>query len=456
MRANGQLKSESSRSHTWEILSFTWLVGHFLFGLALARLPSLGSLHGFVAFGLSFALVMFARRPGIALMGLIYLACSDVVWRMSSSAIPWEGGKYAAAIVACLLALRERRLGAAISPGIYLLILLLGIPIALSFDVPKERELINSIRFTLAGPVCLCVCAMAFGGIVLKECDFRNLLLAILGPIIVVSAFAFFNTYSANEITFTEESNFVTSGGFGPNQVSSILSLGALTSLLLFLSARWSFLWGALLMACCCGFATQSALTFSRGGIYMFAIAALFAFLGFIRVPGVLGRSLSSIGLIAVVSVFIAIPFLVDFTGGMFLKRFQDTSSTGRADVLMDELAAVEKFPFLGVGPGASRYVKGEMGLQVLSHNEFTRVLLEHGFIGVLAFLLVLGRAVLGCLQPSSHTVQTIMITFCIWSGLSFFVNGFRIGAPAVLVVLGYLNCVGSGMDGDSGSVDID
>jgi hypothetical protein len=56
-------------------------------------------------------------------------------------------------------------------------------------------------------------------------------------PAVSIAALALFGILTNPDITFNTESNFATSGGFGPNQVSSMLGLGAL-SLLFFLGDR--------------------------------------------------------------------------------------------------------------------------------------------------------------------------------------------------------------------------
>ncbi|MEZ4824442.1 MAG: hypothetical protein R2942_19440 [Ignavibacteria bacterium] len=53
-------------------------------------------------------------------------------------------------------------------------------------------------------------------------------MLAMLYPIAAMSIFVYFRSGSLEEATFTTESNFQTSGGFGPNQVSTIFGLGIL------------------------------------------------------------------------------------------------------------------------------------------------------------------------------------------------------------------------------------
>lgn len=66
-------------------------------------------------------------------------------------------------------------------------------------------------------------------------------LVSLIMPIVCVFTVAFASTVTSKELTFTSESNFITSGGFGPNQVSGVLGLGVLTVFLLLVYIKPKF-----------------------------------------------------------------------------------------------------------------------------------------------------------------------------------------------------------------------
>ena len=73
---------------------------------------------------------------------------------------------------------------------------------------------------------------------------------------------------TASEIRFQNSSNFATSGGFGPNQVSTALGMGFVVAVLLLVSVKeLPAVVRATLLIITLWLFIQTILTFSRGGI---------------------------------------------------------------------------------------------------------------------------------------------------------------------------------------------
>src|SRR5690606_7230684 len=125
----------------------------------------------------------------------------------------------------------------------------------------------QTISFNLSGPLALAFCYLYFSQVRLSNMELNRVAWFTSLPIVSALTLASYNTATATTIEFTTEANFITSGGFGPNQVSAILGLGALMMFLLmiFTSHNSQRLVAIGLML---AFLVQSALTFSRGGIY--------------------------------------------------------------------------------------------------------------------------------------------------------------------------------------------
>ena len=217
-------------------------------------------------------------------------------------------------------------------------------------------------------------------------------------PIIGIVFLAIFKMYSVDYIQFTTDSNPITSGGFGPNQVSAGLGLGALLCWLFIITQdKFSFMcWvvsGLMIV-----FLTQAFLTFSRGGVYNFLLAAPLATYYLIRkrqkVLSILGFST----LILCIFGFIIFPKMEHFTGGMLGKRFSQTKTTGRWELIKLDLKLWEKNFLFGVGPGVSASERFQTdrpdiitssGAYKEAHTEYSRLLAEHGLLGLMALCLL-------------------------------------------------------------------
>ena len=67
---------------------------------------------------------------------------------------------------------------------------------------------------------------------------------------------------------FGRQSNVEASGGFGANQVSALLGMGCIAAFLCLLEGKGRWQLKLLFIGLMLEFAVQSALTFSRAGIY--------------------------------------------------------------------------------------------------------------------------------------------------------------------------------------------
>ena len=108
-------------------------------------------------------------------------------------------------------------------------------------DVPDGESIRKAIAFNLTGPVVLFISAFYF----FKRKITRNTLLEgmvyIILPIFSMISYMYFRTPDLKEIVFRGSANFETSGGFGPNQVATIIGVGAFILILfLFLNKKIS------------------------------------------------------------------------------------------------------------------------------------------------------------------------------------------------------------------------
>jgi len=215
----------------------------------------------------------------------------------------------------------------------------------------------------------------------------HNMIWPAIYPIVGVFTLAMVSTLTAQELTFIMESNFVTSGGYGPNQVSAILGLGVLLLLLLQIMQKnrgFSLLPFILAIA----LLTQSILTFSRGGVINVAVALALVALQLILKPG---KSFKHVALLLVTIIIMAIfvmPQLDSFTAGTVTERYSDFETTGRAELIEADIELFKNNQPFGVGVGLSsqmrRYMPG-----TAAHTEYSRLLAEHGVFGVFSIFLL-------------------------------------------------------------------
>ena len=204
-----------------------------------------------------------------------YMVGAEVLFRMSGGTILYELPKYAVLLFLILgLYVEEKRHHLSVSYIIYMLLLLIGIAF---IDIPFNESIRKAIAFNLSGPILLGVSAIYFYKRRFSLEAILNLLFVIVLPIISMLSLLFFKTPNLTDIVFNSEANFATSGGYGPNQVSTIIGFGVFIFLVhLVLKKRISvaifidvlfFLY----------LIYRGLLTFSRGGM-LTALVAIFIF----------------------------------------------------------------------------------------------------------------------------------------------------------------------------------
>ncbi|GAB3218780.1 hypothetical protein GCM10027454_07000 [Algoriphagus aestuariicola] len=224
-------------------------------------------------------------------------------------------------------------------------------------------------------------------------------------PIVSVLVFTIIRTPDLDSVDFSLGANFSTSGGFGSNQVSTILGLGVfLTAACILLNYRLTgFRWMDFVLLLL--LTTQGLLTFSRGGM-IGGILGVLVMIYYLTKLSMAERKRLSIPnfkkfvLPLVVFLFIVAAVANSITGGMLLLRYMGETQgtlTGTADKSLDKITSnraglfvkdIELFveyPVMGVGVGASTYLREDFK-GYAPHIELSRLLAEHGILGLLIF----------------------------------------------------------------------
>jgi hypothetical protein len=246
--------------------------------------------------------------------------------------------------------------------------------------------------------------------------DLQRVVIALLAPLAGLAAVTLTHAARVEDITFSDASNFQTSAGYGPNQVSTALGLGALLAILLVLLIDRGIRERLLFLGVGGLLAVESALTFSRGGLFS-AFGALLIAAPFVM-RGARNRIAVLCGAVILVVVLdvAVLPRLDALTSGALSTRFQDTDPTGRDVLIRSELNTFVQNPLFGVGPASL----DELGfVSTSTHTEFTRLAAQHGIFGIGALILMLLIAGRDFARQPSAAAKAVCVAFITWSLLT-------------------------------------
>ena len=417
---------------------------HVPLGVLMYWFSALAILHPLTVIGLGMYWAMQKQEP-IAKVAYVaaYMIGVEVLWRMAEAPVFWEFGKYGSALI--MIAALVRR-GVARVPSLPFFYLVLLIPACyVTFALNSWTDFRDRISFNMSGPICLFVCCWFFSQVHLTEAQLKKLILFIAIPLLSVAIATLFFTMTASDLQFNTESNPMTSGGFGPNQVSSMLGLGVFLTASALLLFRNDIKTTVFLVVLTLLFAAQSVLTFSRGGIYA-AVGALMILAIFqARDFGQFIKRILPVIFVGVVFLLAVFPYLNNFTGGKLEERFESSDTTNRYSIMEMEIQMFAENPLFGVGVGEAISQRLQMSQQLAaSHTEFTRLISEHGSLGVLAILSLVVASVLNMRKQTTRSGKALVAGSLVWAGLFLGNAGMRLAAPAFMWGLSFVLIVES------------
>lgn len=383
------------------------------------------------------------------LLGCAYFCGIEILFRMTKGGLAYEASKYLVILFVLIGMFYKGVSGKGYPYFIYLLLLIPSIVVA-STTLSFGANFRTNIIFVLSGPVCLGLAALFCYDRKITHQQLHKLILYVLLPIISTTTYLFLYTPSIKDRLSGTASNAALSGGFGPNQVSTILGLGmfciivrlVLKSPGLFLKILNIIILSAMMF--------RAIVTFSRGGVLVAALVVL-VFIGTVAIKIRARRFIPLIASIVLLIGVIGVIWIVSSnqTRGLIDKRYANQDAlgrekkdltTGRLDLFLEEIDGFIESPFVGIG--ASR-VKDkriqETGQRLPSHNEIGRLLSEHGLLGIICIIILVFKPL------SYRTINRRNIFF--YSFLAFWFatinhSGIRIAAPAVLYAFALLNVI--------------
>jgi O-antigen ligase len=187
-------------------------------------------------------------------------------------------------------------------------------------------------------------------------------------------------------------------------------------------------------------FASQSALTFSRTGFYLLVLSTTATALLLMKDGKTRLKVITVITVLGLIGAIFIYPMLDNFTGGQLSNRFSETHSSNRTEIALADLAIWQENPILGTGIGRGSIERNDHGFgKVAAHTEYTRLLAEHGTLGLIALVLILTGLGCGFLRQNRDG-KAISAGLLIW-GLAFLlVSAMRVAAPSFLLALTVAN----------------
>lgn len=439
--AGGGVKSSGKpREGFWSFVGFLILNIGLAYGFKVS--PALGSLHALVVMAYGIILVIKRVEPWRIAQWAAYVVGAEVLWRMTKCPMPWEFGKLSILAVITFDFFRRGFPKLDVVPFVYLGLLLPSCLMTVqTLSLGDTRQ---QISFNLSGPACLAVCALWFPVMRGDMAQLVSVGKGMVGPIAGVGFLAFFSL-ATTDAAFGSNSNFVGSGGYGPNQVSCMLALGALFYSLMYFLENKSWMLRLLFKVMGLWLVVQSAMTFSRTGLYLIVGSLGAASVLLVRSKE-MGPKLLLILLGIGLGSAVVFPVINSYTDGKLAERFADKNLTGRDTIADMDMQVFRENMVLGVGPGVSPLARARLGDNHAAHTEYTRLLSEHGILGFFALCLLFVMPVIGFWRARGPLEQAIVAALSVWSFGFMAGTGMRLAAPSFLIGLvqaGVLSGVG-------------
>ncbi|WP_445731687.1 O-antigen ligase family protein [Mariniflexile sp.] len=431
-------------------LFYKLLVFHFLLAVGVFAFRPLAQVYFlFITGFFSYKILRTSKKNKTfyVLFASAYVVGVEVFLRMNGGTFFYEASKYLV-IVFMLMGLASNSFSnKSLIYILYILLLVPGVFVAVS-DMGFETNIRRAIAFNLSGPISLGIVAVFCYKRAVGFNQLKIILLALFLPLFSMTVYLFLYTPNLQSVVTGTESNFVTSGGFGPNQVATVLGIGMFVMATRFFMSKEPF-FHRFIDLILLGFLTFRALvTFSRGGV-LTAIAMILVFLAVFYLKVNLKTKFRIKFSLFIFLVMIFFTWIISSiqTGGFIEKRYanQDAAgrvkedvSTGRTDLFAFELNEFVNNPFFGIGVGKVKEERlNETGIEAASHNEMSRIVAEHGLMGVFAFLILLITPLAFRLNNKTNL---FFYSFYLFWLLTINHSAMRIAAPAFIYGLSLLN----------------
>lgn len=422
----------------------TLILAHIGLGVLLFFLPFLAKIFSFLILIVGLSLILKnGNRNNEVIYVSAYMISIEVLMRMTGGMFFNEFAKYSIILFMLLGMFYTSFSRNSIAYWLFLLLLVPGVILSTT-SLSLETDIRKAIAFNISGPVCLAISSIYCYRRVITFKQLNALVVTLALPIISLIVYLFLYTPSVRDVVVGTSSNFETSGGFGPNQVSTILGLGIFAFFALFLlyskSKKLLIIHAVLLFIA----AFRGIVTFSRGGVITAVVMILLLVFAVFR--GAKGQAKFKIMVLSVFAFLFSLAIWTYSsyqTRGLIDKRYANEDAIGRKkednlggreQLVKTELQMFLDNPLLGIGVGKNKeYREIATGVQAASHNEITRLMAEHGTLGIMAMLILLFTPLILYLDNKQHLY--LLPFFAFWL-LTINHAAMRLAAPAFVYAL--------------------
>jgi hypothetical protein len=423
---------------------------HVAIGVLIYSVPFLSKIYGFIIIlaGMYFV-IKTGNRNNEVLYAAAYIVGSEVFLRMTGGSPSYEVAKYGVIIFSFMGMFYSGFSKNAVPYWIFLLLLIPSVIISTEVLNLSNRDIRKTIFFNISGPVSLGIASLYTYNRKITIGAVNNILLVLGLPIISCAVYLFLFTPNIKDVLTGTGSNNELSGGFGPNQVATILGLGMFiffSRLILASRTKLIFIVNLIFAAY---ISYRGMLTFSRGGMItgfvMIIIMLLFIYFNSKEKGKVKLKYMIIFLFISMTATWL---FTSYQTGGFIDKRYANEDAlgrakkdnfTGRGEIAEGEIAMFLESPIFGVGVAKGSEIRSEqMGLTELfaSHDEITRMLAEHGTLGILALLILFFTPIFLYLDNRQHIY---LFSFLLFWLLTINHAAMRTAAPSFIYALALL-----------------
>lgn len=421
---------------------------HVAIGGLVFALPFISKIYGYAIFLFGiYYVIKKQNQNNEALIAAAYVVGSEVFLRMTGGNPLYEISKYGV-MAFILIGMYFRGFSKGAVPyWLFLLLLVPGVVLS-TFVLDFDTNIRTTIAFNISGPVCLGLASLYTFRRKIPLGDMNSILLSMGLPIISTMVYLSLYTPNIRDVITSTQSNFEASGGFGPNQVSTILGLGMFIFFSrIILESRNQFLL-ILNLIIALNITYRGMVTFSRGGMIT-GFLMIFLLLFFLYTKSNFRGRVKLNYVVVLIGIALMATWGYAFfqTNGLIGKRYanqdaagraKETQFTGREEIARDEIGIFLKNPIFGVGVGKGVEVRrGESENAPLSHDEITRMLAEHGSLGLLGLLILFFTPLFLYLDNKFNMFLLCFVAFWL---LTINHAAMRTAAPAFVYSLALLN----------------
>lgn len=424
-----------------------FVIIHLVIGLLIYFVPFVSKLYAISIILVGYRYVILRKNTNNeALYVAAYLVGAEVFLRMTEGNFFEQYAKYGVMGVLLIGMFFKGFSKNAILYWIFGMLLLPSVFLSF-FTLNFETDIRKAITFNIIGPITLMVCSIYCYQRKITFEQIKKILDMLAYPLMATLVYMYLYTPSVKDVVTNTESNFETSGGFGPNQVSTILGLGIfLFFVKIVLSSKTTLIRNInILFFIIITF--RGIVTFSRGGVitgFVMILVVVFLLLYYTNT-----EAKSKVVMLVVFGAF-ALGGIWLYssiqTSGLIDKRYANQDArgreklsklTGREQLIESEFNMFLENPIFGIGVGKNKEYRLETtGLDAASHNEITRMLAEHGMFGLFALIILLITPFLLYLNNQQNI---FVFSFVIFWLLTINHAAMRIAAPAFIYALSLL-----------------